>query len=70
VIAYALAAATSGHAERILLAGFDGYPAGEPRNDEMEIVFQTLASHGRADSYLSITPTRYKNLKSRSVYGL
>jgi 4-hydroxy 2-oxovalerate aldolase len=70
VIAYALAAATSGHAERILLAGFDGYPPGDPRNDEMETVFLTLASHGRADSCLSITPTRYKNLKSRSVYGL
>src|SRR5690606_21061348 len=35
VLAYALAVAASGKARRILMAGFDGYLAGDPRNEEM-----------------------------------
>jgi len=36
VIAYALAVATSGCAQRILLAGFNGYGADDPRTAEMQ----------------------------------
>lgn len=69
VIAYALAAAISGHAKRILLAGFDGYPPGDPRNEEMETVWQTLAKYDLDAAVVAITPTHYKNLAAQSIYG-
>ena len=38
VMAYAFAAITSGKANRILMAGFDGYAGEDPRNQEMNAV--------------------------------
>ncbi len=70
VLAYALAAATSGQAERILMAGFDGYPAGDRRNDEVEAMFAAFAASGAGEQLASITPTSYKGLPARSLYGL
>ena len=69
VIAYSLAIATSGRAERILLAGFDGYPPGDPRNEEMDYLLDTYEAAGNGLELLSITPTRYK-LVTKSVYAL
>uniref|UniRef100_UPI004047A1F1 aldolase catalytic domain-containing protein n=1 Tax=Rheinheimera sp. TaxID=1869214 RepID=UPI004047A1F1 len=40
VIAYALAIATSGKARNIILAGFDGFSAEDPRAREMNDIFQ------------------------------
>ncbi|MCX8486444.1 MAG: hypothetical protein ORN53_04575, partial [Crocinitomicaceae bacterium] len=40
VMAYAFALASSGGANSIYLAGFDGYPAEDPRNTEMNSVVQ------------------------------
>ena len=34
VLAYTLAIATSGSARRLYMAGFDGYPSGDPRGSE------------------------------------
>lgn len=68
VIAYALAIATSGKATRVLLAGFDGFSADDPRTAEME---ELLAAYQRADGalpLLAITPTRY-NIPVSSVYA-
>lgn len=70
VVAYALAAATSGRAERILMAGFDGYSAGDPRNDEIESMLAVFAASDADREVVSITPTVYKGLPCRSVYGL
>ncbi|MCR9186769.1 MAG: aldolase catalytic domain-containing protein [Halieaceae bacterium] len=70
VLAYALAVATSGRAAHILMAGFDGYPAGDPRNDEIEAMLAAFAASGLQPSLVSITPTRYKGLPARSLYGL
>ena len=42
VLAYALAVATGGHAKQILLAGFDGYSPGDPRNEEIESLFSVF----------------------------
>lgn len=68
VIAYALAIATSGQASRILLAGFDGYAADDPRYHEAEHIFQAYqASHSRVPIF-AITPTLYE-VPSISVYG-
>jgi 4-hydroxy 2-oxovalerate aldolase len=70
VVAYALAVAASGRAKRILLAGFDGYPAGDPRNAEMEALVETIRTSGLMPEFWSITPTTYKGLSTKSVYGM
>lgn len=68
VISYALALATSGKASRILLAGFDGYGADDPRTKEMQNV---LALYKEADvlDVISITPTSY-SIPTLSVYAM
>lgn len=68
VISYALALATSGKASRILLAGFDGYGADDPRSKEMQNV---LALYKAADALevTSITPTSY-SIPTLSVYAM
>ncbi len=69
VVAYALAFATSGRAHRILLAGFDGYGPGDPRNTEMDEMLSLYRVALGARPLLSITPTVYQ-LPSTSVYAL
>lgn len=69
VISYALAIATSGKARRILLAGFDGYKEGDPRNYEMDELFALYGEHNLAREYFFITPTIYR-VPCKSVYGL
>lgn len=68
VACYALAATTAGGASSILLAGFDGYEADDPRNHEMNNLFKLYESSPSAISLTSITPTRYE-INERSVYG-
>jgi 4-hydroxy 2-oxovalerate aldolase len=69
VLAYALAVTTSGKAGRILMAGFDGYSPGDPRNAEVDMVFAhfTDISHGLTP--ISVTPTKLK-CSNVSIYGL
>ena len=69
VVAYALAVATSGQASRILMAGFDGYGADDPRSSEMQQLFEQYQSNEDALPVTSITPTRYA-LHTVSVYAL
>ena len=69
VLAYALAIASSGKASRILLAGFDGYQAGDPRNEEVETLLKDFERSEGVPRILSLTPTTYKNVGSVSVYG-
>lgn len=69
VLAYALAVATSGQAARILMAGFDGYPAGDARNDEMNRLLHGYAEAGPHPDLLSVTPSAYE-LQQKSIYGL
>lgn len=69
VFAYALAAAAAGRASRILVAGFDGYPPGDARNDEMESLLRAYRSTDGAVRLISITPTRY-SVDVHSVYSL
>lgn len=68
VIAYALAVVTSGKAKAILMAGFDGYGADDPRNAEMNRLLKTYFDSPESLSVQAITPTRY-DLPSKSVYG-
>ena len=68
VLCYALAAATSGAAKEILLAGFDGYESGDPRNEETEAIFESYTKSENSLSVVSITPTSYR-IPSKSVFG-
>lgn len=70
VLAYALAVATSGYSSRILMAGFDGYPPGDSRNDEIDAIFTAFTTSGVKLDLISITPTHYKGLISLSLYAL
>lgn len=69
VIAYALAVATSGQAARILMAGFDGYGADDPRSSEMQSLLSLYQNQKGALPLLAVTPTRY-SVPVRSIYGL
>lgn len=69
VVAYALATATSGQASRVLLAGFDGYGADDPRSQEMHALFQCYQQAEQARPLTAITPTRY-GIHTESVYAL
>lgn len=68
VMAYALAIASSGGAKRIYLAGFDGYPEGDPRNDESEAIIKAYLAAEHPVDLVSITPTRYR-MKKQSLFG-
>jgi len=69
VASYALAIATSGKANKILLAGFDGYPSDDPRRVEMDEVLFLYQKFSPKTKILSVTPTKYK-VDSVSIYAL
>ncbi|MGP9659589.1 aldolase catalytic domain-containing protein [Halomonas sp. AOP31-B1-25] len=69
VVAYALAAVTSGDANKVLLAGFDGYGADDPRSQEMQQLFEQYQATEQAIDLVAITPTRY-GIHTESVYAL
>ncbi len=68
VLSYALAIAASGKTNRIMLAGFDGYPAGDPRNDETAEIFKLFQDHCDLE-LLAVTQSKHP-LKAASIYGL
>ena len=69
--AYALAVAISGKAEHIYLAGFDGFPSDDPRAQEMQEIFDLFMVLPEGTPELTLlTPTRYRNISTHSVYGL
>lgn len=69
VVAYALAIATSGRACQVLMAGFDGYGADDPRTREMQQLLDLYRSHQKTVEITSVTPTRY-SLPTQSIYAL
>lgn len=69
VVGYALAVATSGNASRILMAGFDGYGADDPRSREMHQLLEQYQAADRTLPITAITPTRY-GLHCEAVYAL
>lgn len=69
VICYAFAVITAGGSSRVLMAGFDGYGADDPRNSEMNKLVQIYTSSSAAIPLVSVTPTRYE-MPTQSVYGL
>jgi len=69
VIAYALAVSTTGKARRILMAGFDGYPGEDPRNQDTNRLLKQYQETSGAIPLLCTTPTRY-DINTQSIYGL
>jgi len=69
VLSYVLAIATSGKAKKILLAGFDGYGADDPRRKEIDSVFNLYQKTKGSIDFFSITETRY-DIPIKSIYGL
>lgn len=69
VLAYALAVATSGQVTRILLAGFDGYGADDPRRIESDNIFYGYEQAANAVPLLAVTPTLYR-LPASTIYAL
>ena len=55
VLSYALAIATSGKAKQILLAGFDGYGADDPRRNEIDNVFNLYQQTKESVNFFSIS---------------
>lgn len=69
VMAYAFAVLASGRARRAYLAGFDGYPGEDPRNEEMNHVVKLFRQAKGSTELIAITPTRY-DLSKQSIYGI
>lgn len=69
VLGYVLAIAASGKAERVLMAGFDGYGADDPRSHEVQKVIALYLSVTGCASLVSVTPTRY-SIPTQSIYAL
>ncbi|QSX28917.1 aldolase catalytic domain-containing protein [Shewanella cyperi] len=66
---YALAIARVSNAERIALAGFDGYEKGDKRQQEMLEILQFIKGFFESEQLYSITPTSYP-VNQRSVYAI
>ena len=70
VISYALALVKGGNGKQIYLAGFDGYNSDDSRNDEINELFSKFRNSYPNTKVIAITSTKYKNISSKSVYGL
>lgn len=70
VLAYALAMVTSGGADKILLAGFDGYESDNLKNKEIETIIKAFRDTDCNINILSITPTIVAGLTTVSIYAL
>ena len=68
VLPYSLSICLSGKSENILLAGFDGYDAGDIRNEETAEIFN-LFSDKYNNLITSITPTKHP-IQTKSIYKL
>jgi len=66
--AYALAIATQAAASKINLAGFDGYNAEDPRQEEMNDVFYKYCQLKQNLPVVSLTPTTYR-ISQSSIFS-
>ena len=67
VAAYVLALGVAAGASQVLLAGFDGYPHNDPRNQEMAQVFSLFHEAAPKVPLYAVTPTTYP-IPQRSIY--
>lgn len=67
VAAYALSLCIIGHAKKVILAGFDGYEKSDPRQVEMQEVFDLYKENTSFPPIISVTPTTY-DIPNGSIY--
>ncbi|MDO6515543.1 aldolase catalytic domain-containing protein [Neptuniibacter sp. 2_MG-2023] len=70
VMSYALAVASSGKAKSIILTGFDGYPYGDARNDEIDMVLRCFRMAKPKQTFIFATPTIHRDIVVKSIYSL
>ena len=68
-VAYALSIAASGKANKIYLAGFDGYQKNDRRLKIIDEIFQSYSKAKGAPPVTAITPSNY-NIQKKSIYTL
>ena len=68
VAPYALALAAAAGARRVFLAGFDGFEASDPRQQEMNELFDLFRRTFPGIEVIALTPTRF-NVTQSSVYA-
>lgn len=68
VLAYALALGMAVRPRRILLAGFDGFDQGDPRQQELIKIFDCYTQSAKAVPLLAVTPTTFPVAQS-SIYS-
>lgn len=66
--AYAIAIVTQAGASKISLVGFDGFTADDPRQEEMNDVFNKYLSLENSLPVISLTPTTY-HIERGSIYS-
>lgn len=69
VLAYSLLACLSGGAAEVMLAGFDGYSAGDARRAEEQSLLDGILAMDFPGTVSAITPTKY-SLPTSSIYGI
>ena len=65
--AYACAFANSAGASRVFLAGFDGFPVGDPRQAEMAEIFELYHEASGTVPLIAVTPSTHA-VQASSVY--
>ncbi len=68
-LAYALGTLGGTNIKNLILAGFEGYPKGDIRNQEVENIFNLFTKTNNNINIYSITPTNYISISSKSIYG-
>lgn len=65
---YAISIATSSNADRILIAGADGYEVSDPRYNEVSLLFEQYNSLDNSLPIFAITKTSY-SIDQKSIYN-
>jgi len=68
VFAYVLSTLLETKSKNIYLAGFDGYPSDDYRNDEIKKVIELFQQNNTNSSLIALTPTIY-NVEKNSIYN-
>ena len=70
VLFYTIACVISGGAKSIAISGVDGYKNGDTRNDLNNNLFKLFREQiNKNIPIFSITPSKYKNLDKKSIFG-
>ena len=70
VLLYTIAISISGKAKSIYLSGVDGYVSGDPRNDQLENLFEKLLNNKpEFITIKSITPSCYRTIEKESIFS-